>query len=79
MFSFASTSAEWNRGVSHKFAEWSRLVLALDIRLLPGYPFRLHNAQRIPEERSEGHEKRFVQRIGKLAPAKRGIYKTCYE
>lgn len=54
MLSFASTSAEWNRGLSRKFTEWSRLVLAPDIRLLPGYPFRLHNSQRISEERSEG-------------------------
>lgn len=53
MLSFASTSAEWNRGFSRKFTEWSRRVLALDIRLLPGYPFRLHNLQRIQEERSE--------------------------
>lgn len=51
MLSFASTSAEWNRGFSRKFTEWSRLALALDIRLLLGYPFRLHNSQRILERR----------------------------
>jgi hypothetical protein len=70
MLSFASTSAEWNRGASRKFTEWSRLALALDIRLLLGYSFRLHNAQRIPEESREKprsgtvrvRERRFVQR-----------------
>lgn len=68
MLSFASTSAEWNRGLSRKFTEWSRRTLALDIRLLPGYPFRLHNSQRILEERGKKPrsgttgEKRFVQR-----------------